>query len=42
MLIRMWLYRISFVEKNGFDYALGTVYNGDNEIGQVVIIRKTP
>ena len=31
-----------FVTKNGFDYALGTVYNENDEIGQVVMIRKTP
>lgn len=31
-----------FVSKNGFDYALGTVYNGDTEIGQVTMIRATP
>ena len=31
-----------FVSKNGFDYALGTVYNGDYEIGQVTMIRATP
>ena len=32
----------TFVTKNGFDYALGTLYNGDSEIGQVVMIRATP
>ncbi len=31
-----------FVSKNGFDYAIGPVYNGDTEIGQVVMIRATP
>ncbi len=31
-----------FVSKNGFDYAIGPVYNGDNEIGQVMMIRATP
>ena len=32
----------SFVTKNGFDYAMGTAYNVENEIGQVVMIRVTP
>ena len=32
----------TFVTKNGFDYALGTLYNGDSEIGKVVMIRATP
>ncbi len=31
-----------FVTKNGYDYALGSVYNENDEIGQVVMIRKTP
>lgn len=31
-----------FVSKNGFDYAIGPVYNGDIEIGQVMMIRATP
>ena len=31
-----------FVSKNGFDYAIGPVYNGDIEIGKVVMIRATP
>ncbi|MBR6267871.1 MAG: zinc ribbon domain-containing protein [Selenomonadaceae bacterium] len=31
-----------FASKNGFDYALGTVYNGDTEIGEVAMIRATP
>ena len=31
-----------FVSKNGFDYAIGPVYNGDKEIGQVMMIRATP
>jgi hypothetical protein len=31
-----------FASKNGFDYALGTVYNGDVEIGEVAMIRATP
>lgn len=31
-----------FVSKNGYDYAIGPVYNGDKEIGQVMMIRATP
>ncbi|WP_026520368.1 zinc ribbon domain-containing protein [Butyrivibrio sp. FCS006] len=31
-----------FVSKNGFDYAIGPVYNGDTEIGKVMMIRATP
>ena len=31
-----------FVSMNGFDYAIGPVFNGDNEIGKVVMIRATP
>ncbi len=32
----------SFTKKNGYDYAMGTAYNVDNEIGQVVMVRVTP
>ena len=31
-----------FREKDGFEYAYGTVLNGDEEIGQVIMVRKKP
>ena len=32
----------TFVTKDGFDYAIGSVYDDDYEIGKVVMIRATP